>query len=188
MSTTGRPSPRGTPTPSRKAGQQAGEFEPPSSRGSCGRSARSYTGPRPCSRRRRWLSRFEGRMSPRALWKGDEPFSAGRSRQSSRCPALGAGSELSMSAMWTEVSRLNLIELAPRTPDADVRLPWSRGSLVPPHTSIAYFDALSAPSKKLFRFWHSGHEPFVDEPDKFNVARARAAPPALRADLPVRAA
>jgi len=40
---------------------------------------------------------------------------------------------------------------------------------VPPETSVAYFDALAAPSKKLVWFEHSGHEPFVDEPEKFNA-------------------
>jgi pimeloyl-ACP methyl ester carboxylesterase len=35
---------------------------------------------------------------------------------------------------------------------------------------VAYFDALTAPSKKLLWFEHSGHEPFADEPAKFNAA------------------
>jgi pimeloyl-ACP methyl ester carboxylesterase len=39
---------------------------------------------------------------------------------------------------------------------------------VPPETSVAYFDALTAPSKSLVWFEHSGHEAFVDEPEKFN--------------------
>ena len=39
---------------------------------------------------------------------------------------------------------------------------------MPPETSVAYFDALTAPSKKLVWFEQSGHEPFVDEPAKFN--------------------
>ena len=59
---------------------------------------------------------------------------------------------------------------------------------VPPPTSVAYFDVLSAPSKKLVWFEHSGHERFVDEPDKFNVARAELVRPALLSDLPARAA
>jgi pimeloyl-ACP methyl ester carboxylesterase len=43
-----------------------------------------------------------------------------------------------------------------------------RDHWVPPETSVAYFDALAAPSKKLVWFEHSGHEAFVDEPEKFN--------------------
>jgi pimeloyl-ACP methyl ester carboxylesterase len=45
-----------------------------------------------------------------------------------------------------------------------------RDCWVPPETSVAYFDALTAPSKKLVWFEQSGHEPFVDEPAKFNRA------------------
>nr|WP_264023694.1 alpha/beta hydrolase [Mycolicibacterium pyrenivorans] len=41
---------------------------------------------------------------------------------------------------------------------------------VPPATSVAYFDALTAPSKELVWFEESGHEPFVDEPARFNRA------------------
>jgi proline iminopeptidase len=33
---------------------------------------------------------------------------------------------------------------------------------------VAYFNALAATSKKLVWFEHSGHEAFVDEPEKFN--------------------
>ncbi len=54
---------------------------------------------------------------------------------------------------------------------------------VPPETSVAYFDALTAPSKKLVWFEHSGHEPFVDEPDRFNAAMADFVRPILPAEL-----
>jgi pimeloyl-ACP methyl ester carboxylesterase len=36
------------------------------------------------------------------------------------------------------------------------------------HCVIAYFERLAGPSKKLVWFEQSGHEPFVDEPAKFN--------------------
>ena len=42
--------------------------------------------------------------------------------------------------------------------------------LVPPETSLQYFDALTAPSKTFVWFEESGHEPFVDEPAKCNAA------------------
>jgi pimeloyl-ACP methyl ester carboxylesterase len=35
---------------------------------------------------------------------------------------------------------------------------------------MAYFDALTAPSKEVLWFDQSGHEPFVDEPARFNQA------------------
>jgi pimeloyl-ACP methyl ester carboxylesterase len=43
---------------------------------------------------------------------------------------------------------------------------------VPAGTSVAYFDALAAPSKRLVWLEHSGHEAFVDEPEKFNATMA----------------
>jgi pimeloyl-ACP methyl ester carboxylesterase len=43
-----------------------------------------------------------------------------------------------------------------------------RDHWVPPETSAAYFNALVAPSKTLVWFEQSGHEAFVDEPEKFN--------------------
>jgi pimeloyl-ACP methyl ester carboxylesterase len=72
--------------------------------------------------------------------------------------------------MWPEVSRINLIELAP-----ELRMPvffflGRHDHWVPPETSVQYFNALTAPSKKLVWFEKSGHEPFVDEPAKFNAS------------------
>ena len=49
---------------------------------------------------------------------------------------------------------------------------------------MAYFDALTAPSKKLVWFEQSGHEPFVDEPAKFNAAMEDLVRPVVAADLP----
>jgi pimeloyl-ACP methyl ester carboxylesterase len=74
-----------------------------------------------------------------------------------------------------------------RAADARVPLRWSSRPLGPPETSVAYFDAVTAPSKKLVWLEHSCHEPFVDEPDKFNAAMAELVRPALRSDLPANA-
>ena len=52
---------------------------------------------------------------------------------------------------------------------------------VAPETSVAYFDTLTAPSKRLVWFEESGHEPFVDEPAKFNAAMAELVRPVLAA-------
>ncbi len=48
---------------------------------------------------------------------------------------------------------------------------------VPPETSIDYFNALTAPSKKVIWFDESAHEMFVDEPEKFNDAMVRIVRP-----------
>jgi pimeloyl-ACP methyl ester carboxylesterase len=44
-----------------------------------------------------------------------------------------------------------------------------------------YFDALTAPSKQLVWFEESGHEPFVDEPAKFNRMMMELVRPAVDA-------
>jgi pimeloyl-ACP methyl ester carboxylesterase len=53
---------------------------------------------------------------------------------------------------------------------------------VPPETSVAYFDALAAPSKRLVWFEQSGHEMFVDEPAKFNDLMKEMVRPAVPPD------
>jgi len=117
---------------------------------------------------RTWLSRLEGRMRPRALWKVARAGLA--APESSLLDLVGAvrGFRFSLDAMWTEVSRLNLIQLAP-----SLRMPvflflGRNDHWVPPETSLAFFDALTAPSKQVVWFERSGHEMFVDEPAKFN--------------------
>ena len=56
-----------------------------------------------------------------------------------------------------------------------------RDHWVPPETSVAYFDALLAPSKQLVWFERSGHEQFVDEPAAFNRAMLDVVRPAAAA-------
>jgi pimeloyl-ACP methyl ester carboxylesterase len=90
--------------------------------------------------------------------------------------------------MWPEVSRLNLIELVPALEVPVFFFLGRKDHFVPPETSVAYFNALTGPSKKLVCFENSGHEPFVDEPHKFNAAMADLVRPVLPSDLRVRAA
>lgn len=94
-------------------------------------------------------------------------------------PNAVRGFRFTLDAMWDEVSRLNLLERVPQ-----LRMPvffflGRQDHWVPPETSLAYFEALHAPSKKLVWFEQSGHEPFVDEPAKFNAAMAELVRPAL---------
>jgi pimeloyl-ACP methyl ester carboxylesterase len=83
-------------------------------------------------------------------------------------------------AMWPEVSKLNLIEAAPELKMPVFFLLGRHDHWVPPETSVAYFDALSAPTKRLIWFEESGHEPFVDEPSKFNAALLEIVRPVVR--------
>jgi pimeloyl-ACP methyl ester carboxylesterase len=80
------------------------------------------------------------------------------------------GFRFSIDAMWGEVSRLNLLELVPALQMPVFFFLGRNDHWVPPQASVAYFDVLAAPSKKLVWFEQSGHEPFVDEPAKFNSA------------------
>ncbi len=80
------------------------------------------------------------------------------------------GFRSTMNAMWDEVSALNLLVAAPALQMPVFFLLGRHDHWVPPETSVAYFDVLSAPSKELLWFDQSGHEPFMDEPAKFNDA------------------
>jgi pimeloyl-ACP methyl ester carboxylesterase len=100
-------------------------------------------------------------------------------------PKIMRGFRFSLDAMWDEVSVLNLIEAVPALKVPVFLFLGRRDHWVPPETSVAYFDALSAPSKKLVWFEESGHEPFVDEPAKFNAIMVELVRPVLAsAELP----
>ena len=75
-----------------------------------------------------------------------------------------------MDAMWDEVYALNLLTAAPELQKPVFFFLGRRDHWVPPETSVAYFDVLSARSKELLWLEESAHEPFMDEPAKFNPA------------------
>lgn len=79
--------------------------------------------------------------------------------------------------MASETSPLNLLELAPRLQVPVFFFLGAKDRWVPPETSVAYFDVLSAPYKRLVWFEQSGHEPFADEPQKFNALMAELVRP-----------
>jgi pimeloyl-ACP methyl ester carboxylesterase len=128
---------------------------------------------------RTWLSRFEGRMRPRGLWKVARAVLGGRESSILELPGAMRGFRFSMNAMWAEVSRLNLIELVPALEMPVFFFLGRKDRWVPPETSLAYLDALTARSKKLVWFEDSSHELFIDEPDKFNAAMAELVRPVV---------
>jgi len=128
------------------------------------------------------LSRFEGMMRPRSLWKMGRAVLASKESSILELPGAMRGFRFSMDAMWTEVSRLNLIELVPALQMPVFFFLGRKDHWVPPETSLAFFDSLTAPSKELVWFEQSGHEPFVDEPAKFNAAMAERVRPVLASD------
>jgi pimeloyl-ACP methyl ester carboxylesterase len=125
------------------------------------------------------LSRLEGRMRPRALWKLGRAVLADQESSILGLPSTMRGFRFSLGAMWTEVSRLNLIELVPALQMPVFFFLGRNDHWVPAEVSVAYIDGLTAPSKRLVWFEESGHEPFVDEPAKFTALMAELVRPAL---------
>lgn len=74
----------------------------------------------------------------------------------------------SIDAMWQEVTSLNLLELVPKLDMPTFFFLGKQDHCVPTEISMDFINHLKAPSKEVVWFEHSKHEPFVDEPDKFN--------------------
>ena len=81
--------------------------------------------------------------------------------------------------MWSEVSTLDLTRLVPALEMPVFVFLGRNDHWVPPETSLDYFNALTAPSKKLVWFEESGHEPFADEPTKFNASMVELVRPVV---------
>ncbi len=89
------------------------------------------------------------------------------------------GFRFSLDAMWAEVSRMNLMKIVPALQMPVFFFLGRHDHWVPSEISVAYFDALTAPSKGLVWFEDSGHEPFVDEPAKFNASMVELVRPVV---------
>jgi len=145
-------------------------------------------GPPPYSARALWkertlLQQFEGRLGMRPLLDMLRSFVCIPELSLSDVPGLLRGFRWSLDVMWEEVSKLSLIEEAPVLRMPVFFLLGCRDRWVPPETSVAYFDMLTAPRKELVWFEESGHEPFVDEPAKFNATMASVVRPAVEGSL-----
>ena len=90
-------------------------------------------------------------------------------------PSLSAALE----AMCAEVSVINLVKLVPALQMPVFLFLGRHDHWVPAEVSLAYLDVLTAPAKKIVWFEQSGHEPFVDEPDKFNTAMVELVRPVI---------
>lgn len=133
------------------------------------------------------LMRLEGEASPRSLWKVGRAILRGAETSIFDVPDFYRGLRFSMETMWTEVARLNLLTLAPRLAMPAFVFVGRHDHYVIPETSVAYYEALTAPSKQLVWFEHSGHEPFIDEPDEFQKAMIDLVLPAARGAVPATA-
>jgi pimeloyl-ACP methyl ester carboxylesterase len=119
---------------------------------------------------RTWLNRIEGQMNIRILWNLAWIFLSKPELSIFDLPNLFRGFRFSLDAMWDEVSRINLIKAVPSLKMPVFFFLGRQDHWVPSEISVAYFDALTVPSKRLVWFEESGHEPFVDEPAKFNAS------------------
>jgi pimeloyl-ACP methyl ester carboxylesterase len=117
-----------------------------------------------------WLQRLDHQLTLPGLWQMARLILARPEYSMLDLRNIVRGFRFSLECMWTEVSTLNLLTLAPVLTMPTFFFLGRRDLWVPPETSVAYFDVLRAPSKQLVWFENSGHEPFVDEPEKFNAA------------------
>jgi pimeloyl-ACP methyl ester carboxylesterase len=133
------------------------------------------------------LTRVDGSMRPRALWKLVKMTLGAKESSLFELPRAYRAFRWTLDAMWDEVSRIDLTRLVP-----ELAVPvffllgrddhWASSDL-----AAAYFAALRAPAKQLVWFERSGHEPFADEPEKFNAVMRGLVRPAAGA-VPARAA
>jgi pimeloyl-ACP methyl ester carboxylesterase len=126
---------------------------------------------------RRVVNQLDGQLRPAILWNAGRALFGRPESSIFDLPNLLRGFGFTLHAMWAEVSTLNLLKLVPVLQMPVVIFVGRRDHWVPPQTSVAYFDALTAPSKKLVWFERSGHEAFVDEPEKFNSTMAEVVRP-----------
>jgi pimeloyl-ACP methyl ester carboxylesterase len=118
---------------------------------------------------RTWLARLDGQTRLREVWKLGRAALGGPESSVFDLPNSYRGWRFSLDAMWAEVSALNLVRAVPALKMPIFFFLGRRDHYVPAETSVAYFEVLRAPSKKLVWFEQSGHEPFVDEPGRFNT-------------------
>ncbi len=128
---------------------------------------------------RTWLQVLDGQLSPRALWNMGRVVMGTPESSIFELPATFRAFRSTIDVMWPEVSKLNLLELAPALQVPVFFFLGRRDHFVPAEASMAYFDALTAPSKEIVWFEESGHEPFMDEPARFNAAMVKLVRPVV---------
>ncbi|HEU4930339.1 MAG TPA: alpha/beta hydrolase [Candidatus Krumholzibacteria bacterium] len=128
---------------------------------------------------RMWVQRLDGSLRARTMWSVTRILLGGPESSILDLPNIVRGFRFSIDALWTEISTLNLLELVPVLQMPVFVFVGRRDHWVPPDASVAFFEALTAPSKKLVWFDESGHEQFVDEPEKFNATMAELVRPVV---------
>ena len=130
---------------------------------------------------RKWLTLFVGVVRGMSLWRASWTMLKGPESSVLDLPNILRGTLFSTYAMWDEVSALNLLSAVPV-----LRVPvffflGRHDHVIAPETSAAYFEILTAPSKKLVWFDESAHEPPFEEPAKFNAVMKELVRPVITA-------
>jgi pimeloyl-ACP methyl ester carboxylesterase len=116
------------------------------------------------------LLRIEGEPIVRGFWTLGRIFFSVPETSIFEIPNVMNALEFSLDAMWAKVTAINLLKVVPALQMPVFFFLGRYDHCVPSEISVAYFDVLTAPSKKIIWFEESGHEPFVDEPAKFNAS------------------
>jgi pimeloyl-ACP methyl ester carboxylesterase len=127
---------------------------------------------------RKWLTRFVGMVRGMSMWRLSRIMLSRPESSVLDLPNILRGTLFSTSSMWGEVSKLNLVEMVPAVKMPVFFFIGRHDRVIAPETSVAYFESLDAPSKKLVWFEESAHEPPFEEPKKFNAAMAEMVRPA----------
>lgn len=130
---------------------------------------------------RLWLNRLEGAMKPKALWKLGRVLLADKEHSVLEAVTTFRALRWTLEAMWREVTDLDLPARVPALQMPAFFLLGRKDHWVPADASMAYIDALIAPSKQVIWFEESSHEMFVDEPEKFNATMLEVVLPIARA-------
>jgi|SRR5579862_418038 len=136
---------------------------------------------------RKWLTRFVGMVRCMSMWEFSRIILSRPESSIWDLPNILRGTLFSTYTMWDEVSALNLTQLAPVLEVPVVILVGRNDHIIAPEISVAYFNILSAPSKRLIWFEDSAHEPPFEEPTKFNAIMAElGGATAINEDIPQR--
>ena len=128
---------------------------------------------------RKWLTRFVGIARGISLWKFFRVSLGGPEAPIFDLPNIVRGL-IFCGCMWAEVSALNLVKAVPALQMPVFFILGRHGHVVAAETSVAYFDLLTTPSKRLVWFEKSAHEPPVEEPRTFNAAMVELVRPAVQ--------
>ena len=117
---------------------------------------------------RKWITHFAGIVRGMSWWKFTRITLGGPEASMFDLPNILLSQLVTPKVMWQELIQVNLIKSAPALQVPVFFFLGRHDRVVAPDTSVAYFDMLSAPSKRLVWFEESGHEPPAEEPEKFN--------------------